>query len=567
MFPQPPGVLAMLKHIVGLLTLTMAGAALAADYDVLVRNGHIYDGTGAPPYRADVAIVGDRLVAIGDFSGKTASTDIDATGMAVAPGFFNLLSHAHLSLLKDGRAMSDVLQGVTFEVLSEVSLSPITDKAASYYSDLFNEEGVDISWRSLGEYLATVEASGVSPNFATFVSAATVRANVLGLGDVDPTAPQLIEMQAQVHEAMRDGALGLTSALIYAPGNYAETPELIALAKVASASGGIYTAHMRSEANQLLEAVDETLRIGTEANIPVKIHHLKAGGVPNWPKMDAVIAKISALRAQGVDVTADMYNYVAGATGLDASMPPWVQAGGYAEWARRLQDPVIRAKVKTEMATNAQDWENLGYLAGPDGLLFVEFKNPELRKYIGMTLTDVAAARNEDPLDTAMNLVIEDGSRVGTVYFLMSEENLKKQMRQPWMMFGSDAGAPAAEGDTLESGAHPRTYGNIARLLGKYVREEQVISLQEAVRRLTQLPAETLSIQHRGRLAPGFFADLAIFNPETIADSATFDQPHQYASGMEYVLVNGVPVVAKGEHTGARPGRAIHGPGWEGTPP
>lgn len=553
----------MLKQLTGILLMAIAGTVLAADYDVIVRNGMIYDGTGAPPYAADVAIDGDRLVAIGDFSQRTADTSIDATGLAVAPGFFNMLSHAHLSLIKDGRAMSDVLQGVTFEVLSEISMSPVTDETAAFYASMIHEEGVDISWRSLAEYLTTVETSGVSPNFATFVSAATVRVNTLGLDDIDPTPDQLEAMQSQVDQAMRDGALGLTDALIYAPGNYAETPELIALAKVAGSYGGIYTAHIRSEGNQFIEAIDETLMIGEQANLPVKIHHLKAGGTPNWPKMDIALEKIEALRRQGIPVTADMYTYVAGATGLDASMPPWVQAGGYEKWSERLQDTETRAKVKAEMATNAQDWENLGYFAGPDGMIFVDFKNPELKKYNGKTLSEVAVARGEDPLDTMMNLVIEDGSRVGTVYFLMSEENLKKQIRQPWVMFGSDAGAPAAEGETLESGAHPRTYGNIARLLGKYVREEKVITLQEAVRRLTLLPAETLNIDHRGRLAPGYFADLAIFNPDTVADHATFENPHQYATGMEYVLVNGVPVVSQGVHTGATPGRAIRGPGWD----
>lgn len=552
----------MLKYLLGFIMLVVTRVALAADYDVIVRNGMVYDGTGAQPYTADVAINGDRLAAIGDFSKQTATTNIDATGLAVAPGFFNMLSHAHISLLSDGRAMSDILQGVTFEVLSEISLSPLTDQSAADNASAFEQEGVEISWRSLGEYLQTVETNGVSPNFATFVSAATVRVNVLGRDDVDPTPEQLEQMKAQVDQAMREGALGLTDALIYAPGNYAETPELIALAKVAGQHGGIYTAHIRSEANQFIEAIDETLLIGEQANLPVKIHHIKAGGTLNWPKMDIALEKIEALRRKGIPVTADMYTYVAGATGLDASMPPWVQAGGYDKWAARLQDPKIRAKVKAEMATNAQDWENLGFHAGPDGMKFVNFLNPELNKYNGKTLTEVAAMRNEDPLDTIINLVIEDGSRVGTVYFLMSEENLKKQIRQPWVMFGSDAESPAAEGKTLERGAHPRTYGNVARLLGKYVREEQVITLQEAIRRLTLLPAETLSISHRGRLAPGYFADMAIFNPNTIADLATFDNPHQYATGMEYVLVNGVPVVSKGKHTGAKPGRAVRGPGW-----
>jgi len=539
-------------------------SAFAVNYDVLIRNGTIYDGTGAPPYKADIAISGDRLSAIGSFGQDTAGLVIDATGLAVAPGFFNLLSHAHVSLISDGRAMSDVLQGVTFEVLSEASLSPLSDTAAEFWAALFAEEDVELSWRTVDEYLRTVEASGVAPNFATFVSAATVRVNVLGMDDVDPTPEQLELMKSQVGQAMQDGALGLTDALIYAPGTYAETEELVELAKVAGQYGGIYTAHIRSEGNKFIEAIDETLRIGREAMLPVKIHHLKAAGQPNWDKMDTAIARINALRDEGVAVTADMYTYVAGATGLDASMPTWVQAGGYDKWVERLKDPATRARVKEEMAVNAQDWENIGFLAGPDGMILLEFKNEELKKkYMGKTLTEVATERGQDYRDTIIDLVIEDGSRVGTVYFLMSEDNLKKQIRQPWVMFGSDADAPAAEGKTLEGGSHPRTYGNVARLLGKYVREEHVITLQEAVRRLTLLPAETLHVPARGRLAPGYFADVAIFDPALVADKATFDAPHQYSTGMVHVLVNGVPVVSNGAHTGATPGRAVRGPGWK----
>ena len=555
----------MFRVIFIIFTTFIVNQAYAADYDVLIRNGTIYDGTGAPPYSADLAISGDRLTTIGDLSDYSADMEIDADGLAVAPGFFNMLSHAHASLLTDGRAMSDILQGVTFEVLSEISLSPLNDTTAAIYGAMLQEEDLELSWRQLGEYLEVVEQSGVSPNFATFVSAATVRMNVLGMDDVDPNPEQLETMKAQVAKAMQDGALGLTTSLIYAPATYAETEELIELAKVAGSYGGIYTAHMRSEANQLIESIDETLRIGREGNLPVKIHHLKAGGKPNWHKMDIAIEKIEALRKEGIPVTADMYTYVAGATGLDASMPTWVQAGGYEKWAERLRDPEIRAKVKAEMATNAQDWENLGYLAGPQGLILIGFKNEVLKeKYAGKTLAEVAKLREQDPRDTIIDLVIEDGSRVGTVYFLMSDENVKKQIRQPWVMFGSDGDAPAAEGKTLEQGAHPRTYGNIARLLGKYVRDEKVISLEEAVRRLTLLPAQTLGISKRGRLVSGHFADVVIFDPEKIADHATFAKPHQYSTGMVHVLVNGVPVVADGKHTGAMPGRAIRGPGWTG---
>ena len=553
----------MLRTFFILLMLAVSNIAAAANYDVLILNGTLYDGTGAPPYVADIAINDDRVVAIGNFKGDTSEFQIDASGLAVAPGFFNLLSHAHLSLIKDGRAMSDILQGVTFEVLSEISLSPLANSTGEVWAAMFAEEDIDLSWNSLGEYLDVVESGGVSINFGTFVSAATVRMNVLGLDDVDPTPEQLEEMKGQVEQAMKDGAFGLTTALIYAPGSFAETEELIELAKVAGKHGGIYTAHMRSEANQFIEAIDETLRIGREGNLPVKIHHLKAGGQPNWAKMDIAIDKINALRGEGIPVTADMYTYVAGATGLDASMPPWVQAGGYDKWAERLGDPEIRAQVRDEMAVNAQDWENLGYLAGPEGLMLLGFKNEELKeKYAGKTLAVIAAERKQDPRDTIIDLVIEDGSRVGTVYFLMSEENLKKQIRQPWVMFGSDADAPATEGAVLEDGAHPRTYGNVARLLGKYVRDEQVITLEEAIRRLTLLPAQTLSIDARGRLAPGYFADIAIFDPETVMDQATFKDSHQYSKGMEHVLVNGVPVVTDGKHTGATPGRAVRGPGW-----
>ena len=383
----------MFRTMFSFLMVLAVNVALATEYDVLIRNGNVYDGTGAPAYVADLAIKGDRVAAIGNFSESTADLEVDASGLAVAPGFFNMMSHAHLSLLKDGRAKSDILQGVTFEILSEISLSPVNKSTAEFWASIFVEEDVELSWSQLGEYLEVVETSGVAPNFGTFVSAATVRMNVLGMDDVDPTPEQLEEMKAQVDQAMRDGAFGLTSALIYAPGTYAETEELIELAKIAGRHGGIYTAHIRSEGNQFIEAIDETLRIGREGKLPVKIHHLKAGGQPNWHKMDIAIGKIEALRKEGIPVTADMYTYVAGATGLDASMPTWVQAGGYDKWAERLKDPEIRARVKAEMATNAQDWENLGYFAGPKGMMFIGFKNDDLKKYMGKTLAEVAADR------------------------------------------------------------------------------------------------------------------------------------------------------------------------------
>ncbi len=552
----------MTRFISALFLLAASAPGFSAQYDVLIRNGAIYDGSGAPPYVADIAIIGDRLAAIGTLEDPEADLVIDASGLAVAPGFFNTLSHAHVSLLSDGRAMSDVLQGVTFEVLSEISLSPLNDETAAFWQSQIDEEGVELTWRSVDEYLRHVEDMGVSPNFATFVSAATVRVNVLGGDDVDPAPAELEAMQAEVGQAMQQGALGLTDALIYAPGAYAETEELIALAKVAAQHGGIYTAHIRSEGNQLIEAIDETLRIAREAGLPVKIHHLKAAGQPNWEKMALALRRITEARDAGLSVTADMYTYVAGATGLDAAMPTWVQAGGYEKWAERLRVPEIRARVKDEMAVNAEDWENLGFLAGPEGLLLLDFKNEDLKKYAGKTVAEVAKERGQDYRDTIIDLVIEDGSRVGTVYFLMSEDNVRTQMREPWVMFGSDADAPAAEGKALEKGAHPRTYGNVARLLGRYVREENIISLAEAVRRLTLLPAETLNVPDRGRLVPGYFADVVIFDPALVTDNATFEKPHQYSEGMVHVLVNGVPVVRDGQHTGATPGRAVRGPGY-----
>ncbi|WOJ95897.1 D-aminoacylase [Congregibacter brevis] len=540
----------------------MSWISQASEYDVIVRNGTIYDGSGGAAYEADIGVEGDRIAFIGELDGQSAGIEINAEGRAVAPGFFNLLSHAHTSLIDDGRAMSDVLQGVTFEVLSEVSLAPLTNRSRAQFAQSRNLSLEELPWSSVDEYLEYVEASGVSVNFATFVSAATVRVNVLGSDDVAPTPEQLVAMQAQVGSAMTDGALGLTSALIYAPGTFADTAELIALSEVAARHNGIYTAHMRSEGNMLLEAIEETFRIGREAGVPVKIHHLKAGGTPNWPKMEEAISRINAYAAGGGEVTADMYTYTAGATGLDAAMPTWVQAGGYEQWAERLRDPEVRERVKREMAQNAKDWENLGYFAGPEGMLLIGFRNPELQKYQGKTVAEVAKSLGQDPRDTIIDLVIADGSRVDTVYFLMNEDNLKAQIRQPWMMFGSDAQAIAAKGDKLSQAAHPRAYGNVARLLGRYVREERVISLEEAVRRLTLLPATTLGIVERGRLAEGFYADLVVFDAEGVADHATFDQPHVYSTGVDHVLVNGVPVVADGEHTGADAGRAVRGPGY-----
>ncbi len=531
-------------------------------YDVVIRNGLLYDGNGSPPFLADVAIKDDKIVLVNDVVAEKGSKEIDAKGLAVAPGFINMLSWATTSLIKDGRSLSDIKQGVTLEVYGEGgSMGPLNDSMKK--SNQENATGYTIDWTTLGEYLESLERRGISPNVASFVGATTLRIHEIGFEDRRPTENELNNMRSLVREAMEEGALGIGSSLIYAPAFYSTTEELIELCKVASEYGGMYISHMRSESNQLLEALDELITIAEKANIPAEIYHLKAGGVKNHYKMDLVIEKIAAARERGLDITADMYTYIAGATGLNAHMPPWVQEGGYDNWVERLKDPKIRAKVKKEMTSDAENWENLGFLAGPDGVLFAGFRNPDLRKYIGMTLEEVAAKTGKHYADVAMDFVIQDGSRVDVVYFLMSEENVKKQIKLPYMSFGSDAGSIAPEGDFLKYNPHPRAYGNFARLLGKYVREEKVISLEEAIYKLTSLSAKKLKIKNRGLLKEGYYADIVMFDPNTISDHATFDNPHQLATGMHHVFVNGIQVLKNGEHTGAMPGRVVRGPGYK----
>jgi len=535
-------------------------------YDLIIRNGTVYDGSGNAPVTVDVAISGDSVAAVGELADARGVQEIDATGLAVSPGFVNLMSWATETIIEDGRAMSDILQGVTLEVMGEgSSMGPIPDTLKDRAKSQQGDIKYEIEWNTLGEYLEYLEARGVSPNVASFIGAATPRVNVLGFDDRPPTQDELERMTAQVREAMEEGALGLASALIYAPGNYADTPELIALARAAGEYGGIYISHLRSEGNQLLEALDEFMTIVEEAGGPGQIYHLKAAGEANYHKLDQLIQRVEEARSRGMTITADMYTYTAGATGLDAAMPPWAQEGGPEAWYARLQDPAQRGRIAREMVTPTNDWENL-YLAagGPENVLLVEFKQDSLKYLTGKTLAEVAEMRGTPPEETAMDLVYQDQSRVGTVYFMMSEENVRKKVALPWMSFCSDAGAPAAEGVFLRSNPHPRAYGSFARLLGKYVREEEVISLEEAVRRLTSFPAENLGIRRRGRLEPGYFADVVVFDPATITDNATFAQPHQYATGVEYVLVNGQVVVREGEHTGAKPGRVVRGPGWTG---
>ena len=547
-----------------LLIVSVVASAQQFEYDVVIRNGSIYDGSGGDPVKGDVAIRGDRIVAVGTVTGK-GRTEVDAKGMAVAPGFINMLSWATESLIEDGNSESDIRQGVTLEVMGEgFSMGPLNDAMKKELKESQSDVRYEIEWTTLGEYLDYLVKRGISTNVASFVGATSVRVHEIGYEDRAPTSEELERMKKLVAQAMEEGAMGVGSSLIYAPAFYAKTEELIELCKVASKYNGMYISHMRSEGNHLIKAVDELVRISREANLPAEIYHLKAGGESNWKKMDEAILKVEAARAEGLKITADMYTYPAGATGLDASMPPWVQEGGQKKWIERLKDPAIREKVKKEMSENTETWENLFYLAGsPERILLVAFKNEKLKPLTGKSLAEVAKMRGKSPQETAMDLVIEDDSRVGTVYFLMSEENLKKQVALPWLSFGSDEASLKPEGNFLKANAHPRAYGTFARLLGKYVREEKAVSLKEAIRKLTSLPATNLKIADRGLLKENYFADVVVFDPDRIQDHATFEKPHQFSTGVHHVFVNGVQVLKDGNHTNAKPGRVVRGPGWK----
>lgn len=546
------------------LVIALAACERAPAYDVVIRGGTVYDGSGGAPVVADVAIVGDSIVAVAPSLPGKGREEVDATGLAVSPGFINMLSWATESLIQDGRSMSDIMQGVTLEVMGEgSSMGPLSDSMKVLMRTEQGDVKFPVNWTTLREYQDSLVAKGISTNIASFIGATTVREHVVGSNDREPTAEELARMQQLVREAMKDGALGVGSSLIYAPAFYAKTPELVALMKAAAPYGGMYISHMRSEGNRLEQAVDELITIARESGARAEIYHLKAAGQTNWPKMNRVLARIDSARAAGLEITADIYPYPAGATGLDAAMPPWVQAGGYAEWAKRLADPAIRARLKREMSTPTDAWESLLLAAGsPDRVMLVGFKADSLKQYTGKTLAEVAALRGTSPEETAMDLVIRDGSRVGTIYFIIDEANIAKQLAKPWVSVGSDAASQAPEGPFLKSQPHPRAYGSFARVLGKYVREDKVISLEEGVRRLTSLPAKNLRIARRGTLAPGFHADVVLFDPATIADKSTFDKPQQYAVGVRHVFVNGVQVLRDGAHTNAKPGRVVHGPGF-----
>ena len=533
-------------------------------YDTIIRNGNIYDGTGGKPYPADLAIQGDKIVKIAPNIPERGKEEIDGSNMAVTPGFINMLSWATTSLIADGRSLSDIKQGVTLEVFGEGgSMGPLNKQMKEDEKTSMGEFKYDIDWTTLGEYLESLERRGISTNVASFIGATTLRIHEIGYEDRPPTDREMENMRNLVRQAMEEGALGIGSSLIYAPAFYSSTEELIELCKIASDYNGMYISHLRSESNQFLEALEELITISEKAGIRAEVYHLKAGGVKNHYKMDQAIARIDAARKRGLDISTDMYTYIAGATGLDAHMPPWVQEGGYNKWVERLKDPDIRAQVKQEMPIDTDEWENLGYLAGPDGVLFAGFKNSDLRQYIGKTLKEVADELGKHYADVAMDFVIQDGSRVDVVYFLMSEENVKKQIQLPYISFGSDAGSLAPEGDFLKYNPHPRAYGNFARLLGKYVREEKLIPLEEAVYKLSGLSADKLKIKDRGYLKKGNFADVVIFDPETIQDHATFSNPHQLATGVLHVFVNGMQVLKGGEHTGRTPGRVVRGPGYK----
>jgi N-acyl-D-amino-acid deacylase len=530
--------------------------------DLVIRNCVVYDGSGGRPFEGDVAIDGGAIAAVGRLEGRRGRDELDAAGLAVAPGFVNMLSWATESLLEDGRAQSDIRQGVTLEVMGEgFSMGPLTERMKEEV-EAQSLLGHPVEWTTLGEFLEHLERHGVAPNVASFVGSATVREHVIGADDRAPTATELAQMQQLVAEAMREGAVGLAAALIYAPAFYARTDELIELARPA----GLYITHLRSEGDALLEALDEFVTIVRSAQVRGEIYHLKVAGRKNWPKLEQLIERVEAEQRDGLELTADMYTYTAGATGLDGAMPPWVQAGGFEAWRMRLQDPDTRLQVAAEMHAPTDAWENMFELAGPENIKLLAFKNEALRPLTGKTLAEVAAERGTAPAETAMDLVIEDGTRVGAAYFTMSEDNLRRILALPWVSLCSDSDAPSAEGRFLQWSSHPRAYGSFARLLGRYVRDEQIVPLEEAVRRLTSLPSRTLRLRRRGLLEPGYAADVVVFDPARIQDHATFDAPHQYATGVEHVAVNGTLVLRDGEHTGALPGRVVRGPLWSGDP-
>lgn len=552
-----------------MVSLLLAGTVEASPsnsaqvFDVIIKGGTVYDGSGAEGRVADVAIRGDRIVGVGNFENSQAKRVLDAHGLAVAPGFINMLSWSTESLIVDGRSQSEIRQGVTTEVMGEgESMGPVNDRVRDYMLKQQTDIKYDITWKTLAEYLQYLEKRGVSCNVASFIGATTIRENVIGFENKEPTPEQLDQMRELVRREMGAGALGIGTALIYPPAFYAKTEELIELCKVAAKYKGKYISHMRSEGNHLLEAFDELLRISREANIPAELYHIKAAGQKNWGKMDALLARIEAAQKEGRPIRANMYTYIAGGTGLDACLPPWTEDGGYPELLKRLRDPEIRRKIAADVKVDTDKWENLYLAAGsPDRIIVGDFTSEKLKPLTNKSLAEIAKIRGKDPIETIMDLLSENEKPLGATYFLMSEENVKKEIAKPWISFGSDEASQAPEGIFLKSTPHPRAYGTFARVLGKYVREEKLVSLPEAIRRLSALPATNLELDHRGFLKTDMFADVVVFDPATITDHATFEKPAQYATGVKEVFVNGVEVLKDGEHTGAKPGRALWGPG------
>src|SRR5437868_1438227 len=547
-------------------TVIIGGGQIAsadAPFDIVIKGGTVYDGTGGEGHVTDVAIRGDRIAGVGDFKSATAKTIVDAKGFAVAPGFINMLSWSTESLIQDGRSQSEIRQGVTTEIMGEgESMGPVNDRVREHMLRTQTDIKFEIKWNTLAEYLHYLEKRGISCNVASFLGATTVREYVIGLEDKQPTPEQLDQMRELVRREMESGALGIGTSLIYPPAFYAKTEELIELCKVAAKYQGKYISHMRSEGNQLLGALDELIRISREAGIPAEVYHIKAAGEKNWAKEDELLGRIEGAQKEGLKVTANMYTYTAAGTGLDACLPPWTEDGGYPALFQRLRDPATRAKIAEQVRIDSNEWEKLYLAAGsPERILLVGFKSEKLKPLTGKSLAEVAKMRGKDPIATMMDLIAEDESRIDAIYFLMSEENVKKELAKPWISFGSDEASQAPEAVFLKSNPHPRAYGNFARVLGKYSRDEKVITLPEAVRRLSALPATNLGLDHRGFLKEGMFADVVVFDPATIADRATYEKPHQYAVGMKHVFVNGVQVLKDGEHIGAKPGRALWGPG------
>ena len=553
-----------LSVVLMVAALAITSCAPTPQYDLVIRNGTIYDGSGSPGYVGDVAINGDSIAAVGEIGKATGKTEIDVAGLAVSPGFVNMMCWANESLIEDGRSQSDIRQGVTLEILGEgESMGPLNQAMKEEMVRRQGDIRYDVEWTTLDEYLAYLEQRGVSPNVASFIGAETPRKYVIGYEDRSPTDDELDQMRGLVRSAMEDGALGVASALIYPPGSFAETNELIALAEVAAAYDGIYISHIRDEGPHLLEAIDELLEIARAADIRAEIYHFKAAGRANWSLFPKAVEKVEEAKAEGLHITADIYPYPASSTGLDAMIPPWAQEGGFDALLERLADPTARERIAHEILTETDEWENMYHGAGsPENILLVGFKSEKLKPLTGKTLAEVAEMRGVSPVETIMDLIVEDGSRIGTIYFSQSEDVVRRAITLPWVSFCSDAASLAPEGVFLKRNPHPRAYGAFARLLGKYVREEQLIPLEEAIRKLTSLPSDNLKIDRRGLLKEGFFADIVVFDPTTIQDHATFIEPHQYATGVAHVFVNGVHVLADGEHTGATPGRVVRGPGW-----